>query len=179
MTKTYKQLVQETIEQLTVDKKLTVDLTAEQFLNNKENFFRLILNFGHLSEEFLRETIKQCNICDSGTWSVISSEQKLSEDFIREFEDKVDWRFISLDQKLSYSFIREFQDKVDWKYILMRQNFCEDFLIEFYDKIDFDLLKYNKHLKKLIPKKNLHKLKSRINIKRQKLLYNICNIILD
>ncbi len=47
----------------------------------------------------------------------ISIYQKLSENFIREFQDKVDWNYISNYQKLSENFIREFQDKVDWNYI--------------------------------------------------------------
>ena len=38
----------------------------------------------------------------------------LSEDFIREFQDKVNWEMISVTQKLSEDFIREFQNKVDW-----------------------------------------------------------------
>ncbi|HRS26616.1 MAG TPA: hypothetical protein P5140_08770, partial [Methanofastidiosum sp.] len=41
-------------------------------------------------------------------WRDISSEQKLSKDFIREFKDKVNWEFISAYQELSEDFIREF-----------------------------------------------------------------------
>ena len=42
----------------------------------------------------------------------MSSEQKLSEDFIREFQDKVDWNKVSMYQKLSDDFIIEFQDRL-------------------------------------------------------------------
>ena len=42
----------------------------------------------------------------------ISQYQTLSEDFIREFKDKVDWIKISEHKKISGSFIREFQNKV-------------------------------------------------------------------
>jgi len=45
-------------------------------------------------------------------WIKISKHQNLSEDFIREFEDKVDWRWISMSQDLSEDFIREFKNKL-------------------------------------------------------------------
>ena len=40
-------------------------------------------------------------------WSEISKYQKLSEDFIREFKDRVNWNCISEYQELSYEFILE------------------------------------------------------------------------
>ena len=48
-------------------------------------------------------------------WNYISSNQKISELFFREFQSKVDWIWISSNQKLSEDFIREFQSKVDLK----------------------------------------------------------------
>ena len=47
-------------------------------------------------------------------WSLLSMHQTLTEDFIREFKDKVDWDVICTSQKLSESFIREFKDLVKW-----------------------------------------------------------------
>ena len=38
----------------------------------------------------------------------------LSDEFIREFQDRVNWDCISAKQQLSEGFIREFEDKVDW-----------------------------------------------------------------
>ena len=49
-----------------------------------------------------------------GQWGYISSRQKLSESFIREFRDKVNWWNISMYQNLSEEFIYEFRDKVNW-----------------------------------------------------------------
>ena len=43
--------------------------------------------------------------------------QKLSEDLIRDFADKVVWNYISRYQKLSESFINEFKNKLDNDYI--------------------------------------------------------------
>ena len=45
-------------------------------------------------------------------WLYISVYYKLSENFIREFQDKVHWVHISYKQELSENFIREFKDKV-------------------------------------------------------------------
>ena len=70
-------------------------------------------------------------------WSYISRYQKLSEDFIREFKDKVDWFRISIYQKLSENFIREFKDCVNWCCISARQKLSEDFIREFQDKVDW------------------------------------------
>ena len=53
------------------------------------------------------------------------------ENFIREFQDKVDWIEISYNQKLSENFIREFQDKVDWYIIYQCQKLSNNFIKEF------------------------------------------------
>ena len=60
----------------------------------------------------------------------------LSEDFIREFQDKVDWDCISKYQNLSEDFIREFQDKVDWQEISRLA-----IKIKNYQKISFESFK--------------------------------------
>ena len=84
-----------------------------------------------LSELFIRE------YQDKVDWYWISEYQKLSELFIREFQDKVNWSCISEYQKLSELFIREFQDKVDWCWISMCQKLSESFIREFQDKVNW------------------------------------------
>jgi hypothetical protein len=39
----------------------------------------------------------------------------LSEDFIREFSDRVNWYQVSWSRKLSEEFMLEFYDKLDWE----------------------------------------------------------------
>ena len=82
----------------------------------------------------------------SFNWNDIEfyQDNKLSDDFIREFQDKVDWNFISKYQKLSENFIREFQDKVDWYYIAMNQKLSKKFIREFQinTKILFEYYRY-------------------------------------
>ena len=81
-----------------------------------------------LTEDFIRE------FKDKVDWEYISEFQKLSEDFIREFKDNVSWSFVSINQKLSENFIREFQDKVDWFLIYAYQTLSKEFKEEFKDK---------------------------------------------
>ena len=69
-----------------------------------------------------------------------SKYQKLSENFIIEFQDKVDWDWIPKYQKLSEDFIREFQDKIYWTYISKYQKLSENFIREFQDKVDWDCI---------------------------------------
>ncbi len=66
----------------------------------------------------------------------------MSEDFIREFSDRVDWIEISSRQKLNEDFIREFSDRVDWIEISSRQKLSEDFIREFEDKVSWMVVNY-------------------------------------
>jgi len=102
------------------------------------NHWSTICCYQRLSEDFIRE------FKDKVVWKEICCYQDLSEDFIREFQDKVDWKVISERQKLSEAFIREFQDKVSWKNIswsytfgVLENKLSEDFIREFKDKDAF------------------------------------------
>jgi hypothetical protein len=85
-------------------------------------------------------------------WRSISSKE-LSEEFIREFSDKVYWPNICKYQKLSEEFIREFQDKywneLCWYMGLSRQrrkqsilvvvkSYQKNFIRDFQDKLDWN-----------------------------------------
>ena len=71
-------------------------------------------------------------------WNTLSasSRENLTEDFIREFADKVNWYYISLYQHLSEDFIREFANRVNWNAVSANQRLSEDFIREFKDKVD-------------------------------------------
>ena len=90
-----------------------------------------------LSEDFIRE------FQDKVEWNNISAYQKLSEDFIREFKDKLNRLCISKYQKLSEDFIREFKNKVHWIYISKYQKLSESFINEFKDKLNLNLIEDN------------------------------------
>ena len=68
--------------------------------------------------------IKELTIDD---WENISWHQTLSEDFIREFKNKLDWMYLSFHQKLSNKFIAEFRLKLDLKYLLETKKITQDF----------------------------------------------------
>ena len=70
-------------------------------------------------------------------WKKISEHQKLSEDFIREFKDKVKWVLISWYQTLSGDFIREFKDNVNWYNISWYQTLSDEFIREFKDNMSW------------------------------------------
>ncbi len=74
-------------------------------------------------------------------WDTISSNGKLSEKFMRDFQHKINWNEISMYQKLSENFMREFQDKLSWYYIFYNQNMSKEFMLEFYENFYNDLNK--------------------------------------
>jgi hypothetical protein len=95
-------------------------------------------------ENELRNLIKDNEILKNN-WDCISVYQKLSEDFIKEFQDNINWDYISEFQKLSENFIKEFQDKINWKYISKHQKLSEEFIREFQDKVNWiHISKYQK-----------------------------------
>lgn len=67
-------------------------------------------------------------------WKSVSMHEGLTEDFIREFADKVDWNCISRFQYLSEDFIREFKDRVDW--CSKHQHLSKEFIREFKDEVE-------------------------------------------
>lgn len=67
-------------------------------------------------------------------WENISHYQKLSEDFIRMYSDKLDWEDICIYQKLSESFIDEFSHKVRWDAVYKYQNISGSFINDHYEQ---------------------------------------------
>lgn len=90
----------------------------------------------NLSEEFIREFQDKVN------WYLISAgHDPLSDDFIREFQDKIDWFEISYNFRgLSEEIIREFQDKLYWPWVSWKQDLSPEFCFEFYDKVSWKTL---------------------------------------
>ena len=109
---------------------LNKELSTNYKSLDKVDWFEISAN-QKLSEDFIRE------FQDKVYWNSISTYQKLSEDFIREFQDKIDWYWISQYQKLSEDFIREFQNEVYWGYISAYHKLSEDFIREFQNKVEW------------------------------------------
>ena len=67
-------------------------------------------------------------------WDYISEHQRLSEEFIEKYIDKVDWYYISIYQTLSEEFIEKHIDKVYWGCISIYQTLSEEFIEKYSDK---------------------------------------------
>jgi len=105
--------------------------------------------FQKLSEGFIREFQNEID------WHYVSHCQELSEDFIREFEEKVNWEYISRYQKLSESFIREFQHRVAWVAISINQTLSESFCREFSDRVHWkSVVKYKQDFGNIFTKES-------------------------
>ena len=93
------------------------------------------------------------------------SNNILSEDFIREFKDKVDWSAICRYQKLSENFIREFKDKVHWGVVSIYQNnLSDEFKTEFANKLNFVV---SNDVALVFPDDTTKNRKNRIQLNRQ------------
>jgi hypothetical protein len=77
-------------------------------------------------------------------WHIISNINKLSEEFIREFEDSVHWSAIFAQQNLSDDFLIEFQETLDWSSYFMnaQSSFC--IMKKFITKTDSSYFQYFK-----------------------------------
>ena len=87
-------------------------------------FKNLITNKGWLSiiehkqlsndniEDFINNIMPQLNINELECWDIISINQKLSEEFIEKYQDKIIWESISLFQELSWDIIQKFSKKI-------------------------------------------------------------------
>ena len=108
---------------------------VEKFFDKNINNFKFdwnnISEYQKLSEEFIDKYIDKVN------WSYISGYQKLSEEFIDKYIDKVNWYFISRYQKLSEDFIEKHIGKVYWYNILMNQKLSESFIEKYINRVDW------------------------------------------
>ena len=68
--------------------------------------------------DYLKKKLKweQYYSLDELTWKsdTLYKYNRFTEDFLREFQDKVLWGYVSRYQQLSESFMEEFEDDIDW-----------------------------------------------------------------
>jgi hypothetical protein len=63
-------------------------------------------------EDFVNNIMPQLNINELDCWDIISINQKLSEEFIEKYQDKINWASVSLFQDLSWEFLQKFSKKI-------------------------------------------------------------------
>ena len=108
-------------------------------------------------------------------WLIISSNGKLSEEFMREFKQKIHWRVTYIHQTLSDDFLIELQDTMNWSYyfILAKPSFtiAKKFITKtnprYFDSFNlshFDDIQINK-LQRILDVKNVFQ-KNNIKLKK-------------
>ena len=117
----------------------TIERANEILGTNYQDWYEVSEHEG-LTENFIREFV------DRVDWYRISECQHLSEDFIREFKDKLDWQYISSNQHLSEDFLREFKEKVDWQNVSACQQISENLIRDFEDEVDWYWISRYQHL---------------------------------
>lgn len=122
-----------------------------KFIPNDFTIWNAIFQTQELSEEFLAFNKSKLEMDGGINWAVISGHQQLSEDFIRQFKNKLDWDFIVVRQNLSEDFIEKHSKFIDWWLLGAWQELSDAFIDKHSDKLDMEqLLKYedNKKLKR-------------------------------
>ena len=108
-------------------------------------------------------------------WLIISSNGKLSEEFMREFKQKIHWRVTYIHQTISDDFLIELQDTMNWSYyfILAKPSFtiAKKFITKtnprYFDSFNlshFDDIQINK-LQRILDVKNVFQ-KNNIKLKK-------------
>jgi hypothetical protein len=81
-------------------------------LNNEFNQLKRKRDMQKLIKKLEEERGKPISEFNKGDWYNISVHQKLTEQFIREYQNLVDWEMIFKYQNLSEDFKQEFQHKI-------------------------------------------------------------------
>ena len=103
-------------------------------------WWNIIVQNQKLSEEFMREFKDKLDMLCVGT------SQIMSEKFIEEMKDKLAFKTVARYHRLSEEFIRKHNDEMDWKYISKDQDMSESFLDEYMDRINwFEYFFRNSH----------------------------------
>lgn len=102
-----------------------------------------VLRHKQLTSNFLRELVTW----NDDLWDNIACYQKLSEDFIDEYKDKLQWIYLSSNQRLSEKFMEKHLDYLDWIYVSQYQKLSPEFMKKYENKLDWNcVLKYQKNI---------------------------------
>ena len=79
---------------------------------------------------------------DNQNWNYLS-EYNLSEEFMREFQDKIYWFAVCYYHSLSEEFILEFQDKLGWLNISRYQALTKEFIAHNFNRLTVSFMLKN------------------------------------
>lgn len=116
-------------------------------------------------EKELKDEEKIINFLDKYSdyliWKRISDYWTLSINIAKKFIDKLDWDIIS-NRYPKEDFIKEFQNKIDWFYVSQNNDLTEEFIEEFSDKVIWRLIGNHTEYSLEFIRKHKDKLKSAI-----------------
>ena len=141
----------------------TVQKVSEAFVEKyvSTNVLADVLENQTLSEDFIRKHAKEFdNIFYHGDvcWETITKHQKLSEQFMRDFNHKLDWRYLPVYQEMSEAFIKAYADKFWWG-DFPYEKLSEDFISEMADKVSWaEVSKRKKNMSREFIEKWAHRL---------------------
>lgn len=95
--------------------------------NNSRSFWYSVSRNQKLSEDFIRDYSEKLN------WEYITSSQELSEDFVIEFSDKIYWYDYSANKKLSKRILEKCTKKISWS-SFFRYNVADEYIFSKYQK---------------------------------------------
>lgn len=114
------------------------------FLQENSMFIFSLTAFNKFSESFIRKNIKHFKL------NSLLITQDLPEDFLREYAQEITddgWKYLAEYQKLSFDFIIDFEEKLDLYTVLSKQKVTTDFIEERVDKLKKELILKNSKLK--------------------------------
>jgi hypothetical protein len=120
---------------------------SEEFLDTFKDkiYWQHCFRYQKMTEDMIRKYVSCGDERDN--WIAIVLCQKLSEDFIKEVEPKLNTAYLSVGQKLSIPYIRSRIDELDWAFLSQSQAFSSDNILEFWDHINWEQLSYNHSIK--------------------------------
>jgi len=147
-------------------KEYNLNCTVKEFESNKKIQNKVYWDYVSSNQKLSEEFIEKHQ--DKVVWYYISKCQQLSEEFIEKHQDKVNWYYISIYQKLSEEFIDRFQAKVNWLNISRYQQLSEEFIDRFQDKVNWNYVFAYQQLSEEFIEKHKNKLDVCIQSKKHK-----------
>jgi hypothetical protein len=146
-----------------------VENSDKEFAMSIKNKIIIGMIFKHhkLNESEIRELVSKREISYSDL-DALALMQKLSEDFMEDYKDRLSWTILSINQEMSINFINKFVDYLDFTYLPFYQKdipvgmlenrqvgwekmsrdfpLSEDFIMTYLKFLDKNLLKKNKNI---------------------------------
>ena len=108
---------------------LDEDVIRMLFTYMPRPWWNYIVQNQKMSEDLIREFQDKLDMLCVGT------NQIMSEEFLEEMKDRISFRTIPRYHKLSEDFIRRHAEELEWRYVSRDQYMSDEFLEEYVDKI--------------------------------------------